>query len=252
MARSGPDTATRVVFDRCIGDQPELDFGGKRNADGQGFAVFGRVVAGMDVVKKIQAAHTGTAGAYRTETLEPPIKIDPGIQETLMAIVAVIGASADPTKFGNKALRAFRHHGYTVIPINPNAKTVEGEPAYASVLDYPGPIDEATVYVPPDIGVRRDRRRRARRASRRSGSIRARTARRSWRAPGRSGSRPASRARFSASGSARAITEPRLSTVGRPVAIPRILSVLYSLRSNHWRGHIPDPRAPFHVPPTTT
>ena len=71
-----------------------------------------------------------------------------------MAIVAVIGASADPTKFGNKALRAFRHHGYTVIPINPNAKTVEGERAYASVLDYPGPIDEATVYVPPEIGIR--------------------------------------------------------------------------------------------------
>jgi uncharacterized protein len=71
-----------------------------------------------------------------------------------MAIVAVIGASADQTKFGNKALRAFRHHGDTVIPINPNAKTVEGEQAYATVLDYPGPIDEATVYVPPHIGIR--------------------------------------------------------------------------------------------------
>jgi peptidyl-prolyl cis-trans isomerase A (cyclophilin A) len=74
MARNGPDTAT-ASFSIAIGDQPELDFGGKRNPDGQGFAVFGRVVAGMDVVRKIQAAHTGTTGAYRTETLEPPIKI---------------------------------------------------------------------------------------------------------------------------------------------------------------------------------
>src|SRR5215471_16125255 len=52
MARNGPDTATRDFF-ICIGDQPELDFAGKRNADGQGFAAFGQVVTGMDVVKKI-------------------------------------------------------------------------------------------------------------------------------------------------------------------------------------------------------
>jgi peptidyl-prolyl cis-trans isomerase A (cyclophilin A) len=74
MARNGPDSAT-ASFSIAIGDQPEMDFGGKRNADGQGFAVFGRVVAGMDVVKRIQAAHTGERGAYRTETLDPPIKI---------------------------------------------------------------------------------------------------------------------------------------------------------------------------------
>jgi peptidyl-prolyl cis-trans isomerase A (cyclophilin A) len=74
MARSGPDTAT-ASFSIPIGDQPEMDFGGKRNADGQGFAVFGRVIEGMDVVKKIQASHTGTAGAYGTETLDPPIKV---------------------------------------------------------------------------------------------------------------------------------------------------------------------------------
>jgi peptidyl-prolyl cis-trans isomerase A (cyclophilin A) len=55
MARDGPDTATADFF-ICIGDQPELDFGGKRNPDGQGFAAFGRVIRGMDVVKKIQAA----------------------------------------------------------------------------------------------------------------------------------------------------------------------------------------------------
>ena len=74
MARSGPDTA-RASFSIVIGGQPEMDFGGKRNADGQGFAAFGRVVEGMDVVKKIQAGHTGASGAYGTETLDPPIKI---------------------------------------------------------------------------------------------------------------------------------------------------------------------------------
>jgi predicted CoA-binding protein len=71
-----------------------------------------------------------------------------------MPTVAVIGASSDRQKFGNKALRAFRAQGYTVIPINPHATEVEGERAYASVLDYPGTIDEATLYVSPEVGVR--------------------------------------------------------------------------------------------------
>lgn len=53
MARSGPDAATSSFF-ICINDQPSLDYGGKRNADGQGFAAFGRVVAGMEVARKIQ------------------------------------------------------------------------------------------------------------------------------------------------------------------------------------------------------
>lgn len=55
MARAGPDTATSDFF-ICVDDQPELDFGGKRNPDGQGFATFGRVTKGMEIVKKIQAA----------------------------------------------------------------------------------------------------------------------------------------------------------------------------------------------------
>jgi len=74
MARAGPDTA-RGSFSVVIGDQPSMDFGGARNADGQGFAAFGRVVSGMDVVRKIQQSHTGAAGAYGTETLDPPIAI---------------------------------------------------------------------------------------------------------------------------------------------------------------------------------
>jgi peptidyl-prolyl cis-trans isomerase A (cyclophilin A) len=68
MARDGPDTATSDFF-ICVGDQPELDFGGKRNPDGQGFAAFGRVVKGMDVVKKIQKS------AADGQTLKPPVKI---------------------------------------------------------------------------------------------------------------------------------------------------------------------------------
>jgi peptidyl-prolyl cis-trans isomerase A (cyclophilin A) len=74
MARSSPDSAT-ASFSIVIGDQPEMDFGGKRNADSQGFAVFGRVTKGFDIVKKIQASRTGGRGAYGTETLDPPIRI---------------------------------------------------------------------------------------------------------------------------------------------------------------------------------
>lgn len=54
MARAEPNTAQSSYF-ICIGDQPELDFGGRRNPDGFGFAAFGRVTSGMEVVKKIQA-----------------------------------------------------------------------------------------------------------------------------------------------------------------------------------------------------
>jgi predicted CoA-binding protein len=68
--------------------------------------------------------------------------------------VAVIGASNDRGKFGNKALRAFANRGYTVIAINPNDGRIEGHPTYPSVLDVPGPIDMATVYVQPEVGVR--------------------------------------------------------------------------------------------------
>jgi len=74
MARNGPDTATGS-FSIVIGDQPEMDFGGKRNADGQGFAVFGRVVKGLDVVKAIQMSPTGPRGPYGAESLSPPIEI---------------------------------------------------------------------------------------------------------------------------------------------------------------------------------
>jgi peptidyl-prolyl cis-trans isomerase A (cyclophilin A) len=68
MARAAVDTATDQFF-ICIGDQPALDYGGKRNPDGQGFAAFGHVVSGMDVVRKIQSAPA------KGETLTPVIGI---------------------------------------------------------------------------------------------------------------------------------------------------------------------------------
>jgi predicted CoA-binding protein len=66
--------------------------------------------------------------------------------------VAVIGASSNRHKFGNRALRAFRAEGYEVIAINPHEREIEGVQAYPSVLDVPGAIDMATVYVRPDVG----------------------------------------------------------------------------------------------------
>ncbi len=68
-------------------------------------------------------------------------------------VVAVIGASSNRAKFGNKALRAFQAEGYTVVPVNPNEAQVEGIATYKSVRDVPHAIDMATVYVPPDVGI---------------------------------------------------------------------------------------------------
>jgi peptidyl-prolyl cis-trans isomerase A (cyclophilin A) len=76
MARGMPDSATSGWF-ICINDQPSLDFGGARNPDGQGFAAFGRVVSGMDVVRKIQMAPSSADRKTSTEAqrLTPQIKI---------------------------------------------------------------------------------------------------------------------------------------------------------------------------------
>jgi len=68
MARDNPDSGTSEFF-ICINDQPSLDFGGGRNPDGQGFAAFGRVTKGMDIVRKIQNSSS------RSQELIPPIKI---------------------------------------------------------------------------------------------------------------------------------------------------------------------------------
>ncbi|HJZ77903.1 MAG TPA: peptidylprolyl isomerase [Vicinamibacterales bacterium] len=69
MARGQPDSASSGWF-ICVNDQPSLDFAGARNPDGQGFAAFGRVLQGMDVVRAIQRAPNTDA-----QRLTPPIKI---------------------------------------------------------------------------------------------------------------------------------------------------------------------------------
>ncbi len=75
--RWDPGSATSEFF-IVLGDTPELDFGGSRNPDRQGFAVFGRVVSGMDIVQRIHAAPTGshaTIGFMKNQALIPPVKI---------------------------------------------------------------------------------------------------------------------------------------------------------------------------------
>jgi cyclophilin family peptidyl-prolyl cis-trans isomerase len=73
MARDGPDTAQNEFF-ICVGDQPDLDFGGQRNPDGQGFAAFGRVVRGMDIVRQIQNS------SAHEQKLAPPIRIQRAVR----------------------------------------------------------------------------------------------------------------------------------------------------------------------------
>jgi len=62
----------------------------------------------------------------------------------------VIGASTNPDKYGNKAVRAYLRQGHDPVPINPSADTVEGIPAFPDVTVPAGPFDRATVYLPPD------------------------------------------------------------------------------------------------------
>jgi predicted CoA-binding protein len=77
----------------------------------------------------------------------------PAYTEVMAKVVAVVGASSNRRKFGNRALRAFQQQGFTVVPINPHEKEVEGLKAYASVLDVPGTVDMVSLYVPPEIGL---------------------------------------------------------------------------------------------------
>lgn len=75
MARGEPNSATSEFF-ICVNPQPELDFGGKRNPDGKGFAAFGKVIKGMDVVRKIQLKETKIwEGNKQPQLLAEPVKI---------------------------------------------------------------------------------------------------------------------------------------------------------------------------------
>lgn len=68
-----------------------------------------------------------------------------------MPNVAIIGASNDRSKWGNKAVRAFKQRGYTVYPVNPSETEVEDLPAFKTISEVPGSLDMVSVYVRPQI-----------------------------------------------------------------------------------------------------
>jgi predicted CoA-binding protein len=68
-----------------------------------------------------------------------------------MKSVVVLGASADRSKFGNKAVRAFRQQGWTVYPVNPKESEIEGLPCYASISNVPVRPQMVSVYLPPPV-----------------------------------------------------------------------------------------------------
>jgi predicted CoA-binding protein len=67
--------------------------------------------------------------------------------------VVILGASADRSKFGNKAVRAYLQKGWDVVPVNPKGGQIEGLPAATSLHDVAGPVDLVSVYLPPAIGI---------------------------------------------------------------------------------------------------
>lgn len=70
-----------------------------------------------------------------------------------MPTIAVIGASNDPSKFGNRAVRAHVSQGWTVYPVNPKEDHIEGLRCYRSIADIPAAVDRASLYVPPAVGI---------------------------------------------------------------------------------------------------
>jgi predicted CoA-binding protein len=62
----------------------------------------------------------------------------------------IIGASSDPTKYGHKAVRAYQKAGDETFPVNPKATWIAGRRCYRDIASVPGPIDRATIYLPPD------------------------------------------------------------------------------------------------------
>ncbi len=77
MARMEPGTASSEIF-ICVGDQPELDFGGKRNPDGLGFAAFGKVIKGMEIVREIQSKQDNEQMLVTTINIIEVVRIKPG------------------------------------------------------------------------------------------------------------------------------------------------------------------------------
>ena len=164
MARGAPDTA-RGSFSIVIGDQPEMNFGGRRNPDGQGFAAFGRVVRGMDVVKGIQASPTGQRGGFGTESLEPPIRIERAYRrqsaDWFGSGHAATQNGAVRNRVGCDTLRRIRRAGHVdrspdlgghdrrrrLVPASPQAVAVDRAvlaiPEYCRVTGRIAPVDPA-------------------------------------------------------------------------------------------------------------
>jgi len=70
-----------------------------------------------------------------------------------MPSVAVIGASNDRAKYGNRAVRAYLRQGWTVYPVNREENEIEGLPVYRRVQDLPSRVDRFSLYVPPQVGL---------------------------------------------------------------------------------------------------
>jgi predicted CoA-binding protein len=68
--------------------------------------------------------------------------------------VAIVGASADRSKFGNKSIRAHLKAGFNVLPIHPSAGEIEGLPCFPSIEAVKIPIDRVSLYVPPHVGIK--------------------------------------------------------------------------------------------------
>ena len=68
-------------------------------------------------------------------------------------VVAIVGASADRAKFGNKAVRAHRRQGWTVYPVNPRDADIEGLKVYRSLAEIPARVDRVSLYLPPRLGL---------------------------------------------------------------------------------------------------
>ena len=78
----------------------------------------------------------------------------PRSEEAPQPTAAIVGASRDRSKYGNRSLRAHLSQGYRVFPVNPEAEEVEGQTAYPSLRDLPvAHVDRISMYVPPEIGV---------------------------------------------------------------------------------------------------
>jgi uncharacterized protein len=70
-----------------------------------------------------------------------------------MPSIAILGASNDRSKYGNRAVRAYQAQGWTVYPINPKETTIEGLPVFRSIAEISGPLDRVSLYVPPLVGI---------------------------------------------------------------------------------------------------